>query len=199
MSAGEVVGLALTAGLVSGVVGAVLVAVITSQRHWDAQRHGRQIDAYAEWLAARLTLSRACESFVAAFRAIAAEPGDSAYFSLRTEEVRRARSQWCDAARQLDLAEAALLAWSTDRSIIERKVPSDRIGADALRQAINSDERDVDRLLQELRTADRLAIDYVRNATVDVDPQGRLSMWHEILAKAAAHIESIVKRWGARS
>ena len=197
MSAGEVVGLALTAGLVSGVVGAVLVAVITSQRHWDAQRHGRQIDAYAGWLAARLTLSRACESFVAAFRAIAAEPRDSAYFSLRTEEVRRARSQWCDAARQLDLA--ALLAWSTDRSIIERKVPSDRIGADALRQAINGDERDVDRLLKELRTADRLAIDYVRNATLDIDPQGRLSMWREILAKAAAHIESIVNRWGARS
>ena len=74
-----------------------------------------------------------------------------------------------------------------------------RIGADALRRAINGDEGDVHRLLQELRTADRLAIDHVRNATVDVDLHGRSPMWRKILVKTAARVESVVNRWGARS
>ena len=199
MSPGEVAGLALLAGLFGGVAGAVLVGVIISARRaWIAQRRKEQIDAYAGWLAARLTLSRACGLFVTAFRALAAEPRESVYFSLRMEEAQRARTQWCDAVRQLDLAEATLLAWAADPSVVQQCAPLDCIDAGALRQAINGTEGDADRLFQQLRRADRVAIDRARKATADIQARGSLRTWGAMLARTTAHLESIVSHWSAR-
>ena len=76
MSVAEVVGLLLTAGLLGGTVGAAVVVWSTTRRQRARQKRVDLRDAYARWLAGRMTLSRASASFVAAFRSMAAETRD---------------------------------------------------------------------------------------------------------------------------
>jgi hypothetical protein len=197
MSPGEVVGLALTAGLVGGVIGAVLVALVATRRESHIERRACQADAWAKWLAARLTLSRACGAFVVSFRVLAGESRDSSYFSLRMHEAQRSRGQWSDAMRQLDLAEAALMAEGLLHTRARGRFPADRIGPEALRRAIEGTELDVDRLHQALRESDRLAMEYVREATGS-DGRRAPQAWREVLSRTRAYLESIIDHWGAQ-
>jgi hypothetical protein len=197
MSLGEGIGLALTAGLIGGLVGAVLMAAITLRRNREGQRSQDTIAAYAEWLAARLALSRACGSFVAAFRSLAIEPRDGPNLALRTQEAQRARSQWCDAMRDLDLAEAALLAGGLRLPSDGKEHFSDRMNPDALRRAINGDFYEVNTLHQELRRSDRQAIEHIQRVAADLDPRGRSSVCRRILSRAEKRFESIISGWSA--
>jgi hypothetical protein len=190
MSTGEVIGLAVAAGLVGGLIGAIVIAVLQTRRQDRFGVKARRIDAYARWLAARLALSRASLSFVSAFRVLAAEPRDSTYFALRTEEAQRVRSQWCDAVREVDLAEATLIAWAEDPSLPLRLEQFDRVGVGALRRAVAGSDEDVDALVNRLHESDQRAAEFVGQAT------GHLlsdrPAWRRVLAAAAWHLDDLL-------
>ncbi|MEK7757675.1 MAG: hypothetical protein AAB385_10740, partial [Planctomycetota bacterium] len=154
MSWDEIVGLALTAALIGGAVGAVLAALVARSGVALAERRaglilaeplkGGSADAtqtYARWLAARLTFSRASASFVAAFRALAVERRDSPQFPLRLEEAQRARVSWSEASRDLDFAEAMLLTSVHDPAIDQRLGEFEHVSAEALRAVVAGDSK----------------------------------------------------------
>ena len=195
MSAGEVAGIAALAGLCGVVAGAAITVLVTSRALHGTERRGQRIDVYTRWLGARLTASRTSLSFVAAFRALAAERRDSIYFALRTNEAQRARACWCDAIQQLDLAEAALIAFGTTGPAHNPRDKFSRIGPGALRRAINGDEIDVDRLAQDLHRADRAAIDFVRHAVASGKIRGDKSRFNDMLATTSKRLKAIVDHW----
>ncbi len=196
MSSGEVIGLLATVVLLAGGAGAAATAAIAARRGLAADARMRRIDAYAQWLAAHKTLARASASFVAAFRALAAEHRDAVYFSLRRDEAQRARAAWCDAMRELDRAEASLVAWSTDPSIHEQLARFQRTRPEALRAAIDGNQSDADRLSQELHGANELAVKVVLQATTKA--RGKRSAAAELLARVMAHAETIVQQWSKK-
>jgi hypothetical protein len=193
MSWDETVGLMLSVALLSGVVGAALAAGFVRRREGREADHARAVEAYARWLAARLTLSRASLSFVAAFRALAAERRESTFFPLRTEEAQRARALWCETSRDLDLAEATLLTTISDSGFPAQIGALERVSAEVLRAAINGDPAAFDGLVQQLRAADQRAVEFARNATVNARRCGW--SWRERLRLLARPIQSVVDRW----
>lgn len=195
MSVGEIIGLALTAGLLGGLAGAALVGVML-RRHRDArEQRRRRVEASARWLAARMNLSRTSVSFVAAFKALAAARPESIYFPLRMEEAQRVRAQWSEAARELDLAGASLRVW-LDSSGERRQLSGfARIGADRLRVAIDGDEHEVDELLQALNLADRAAIEFVEHMVETFDKAGRGALFVDLLTRTATQVGGVVDGW----
>ena len=196
MSLGEIVGLMLSVALLSGVVGAALAAALMRKREACEADHARAAEACVRWLAARLTLSRASVSFIAAFRALAAERRDSAYFPLRVEEAQRSRALWSEASGDLDLAEATLIAGIHDPATQQRLAGFDRVAAEALRSAVHGDQAAAEALVQQLRTADHRAIDFVRSVTTSAR-QGRCR-WGQRLAQLIKPIQSLADRWSRR-
>ena len=196
MSWDETIGLMLSVALLSGVVGAALAAGFVRRREAREADRAREADAYVRWLAARLTLSRASVSFVAAFRALAAERRESAYFSLRSEEAQRARAFLCEAASALDLAEATLITTISDPNLQTQIASFERCTAEALRTAINGDQATVDALVQQLRAADQRAVELVRATTASI--RRNTSSWCERLGLLARPIQSVVDRWSRR-
>lgn len=196
MSTGELIGLLATVVLLAVVAGAAATAVVAARRGGAADARMRRIDVYAQWLAAHKTLARASTSFVAAFRALAAEHRDALYFSLRRDEAQRARAAWCDAMRELDRAEAALVAWVADPSIHKQLALFQRVRPEALRGAIDGDQADVDRLSHELYGANELAAKFVQQAIGQA--RGGQSATRRLLARAAKHAETIVHQWSKK-
>ena len=198
MSVGEVVGLAITAALAGGAVSAALVLAFTLRLHHLRERESQRADAFSRWLAARITLSRSSVSLVAAFRSLAAARPDSTYFSLRAEEVQRTRASWSDAMRELDLAEALLRIRVRTPAVREQLIRLDRIGADALRVAIDGDEQEVDRLMQMLRAADRAAIELVESVTAGFDGPPRQTVLKPLLRRPLDWLATVVEQWSER-
>ncbi|MHC4697622.1 MAG: hypothetical protein ACYTFA_12860 [Planctomycetota bacterium] len=196
MSSGEVAVIAVLGGLCGVLVGAATAALVISQRRQSVAQRTRLIEAYTGWLAVRMTAGRASLSFVAAFRALAAERSDSIYFPLRTDEAQRARAYWCDAMQKLDLAEAALIVLHADDSGRDPCRQFFRVRPDALRRVINGDEADVDRLAQDLHAADRVAVDYVRNAVADAKRRPANAGIQGLFVKTFRQVRAIVDRWG---
>jgi hypothetical protein len=195
MSIGEVVGLTLTVAVFGAAAGAAVAAAIIAWSRRGTSRRMRYDDAFAQWLAAWMNLSRTSVSLVAAFRALAAEGHDSEYFSLRQDEAQRARAAWCDAMRELDRAEAGLVARSASpiRADLARFV---RVSPAALRAAINGDQQDVDALVKQLgRTTTRVA-EFVE-ATAIGEHSVRPPM-NEFLTRAGSRVQAIVRSWSER-
>lgn len=196
MSAGELLGLLMTVGLLAAAIGAILTAAGGLRRSRRTDLRARRLDVYSEWLAARLILTRASRSFVAAFRSLAAERRDSSNLSLRRDEAQRTRTAWCEARNGLDRAEAMLLVWSDDPSISERLTGVAPVSPDMLRTGINGAPADFESLTRRLREADEQAIRLVRSATTVADaPPGPV---REMLTRAAAYVQSIVEHWSKR-
>jgi len=193
MSWDEIVGLALTAALIGGAVGAALAALVARSGAALAERQERITQTYARWLAARLTFSRASASFVAAFRTLAAERRDSPQFLLRIEEARQARVSWSEASRDLDFAEAMLLTSVHDPAIDQQLGGFEHVSAEALRAVVAGESKGVEKWLQELHDADRRALDFVRAATANT--HGNQSIWCKRLARLTTPIRTIVDRW----
>jgi len=193
MSWDEIVGLTLAAALVGGAVGAAFGVLVARSCTTIAQRRERTTQAYARWLAARMTLSRASASFVAAFRALAAERRDSPQFPLRMEEAQRARVSWSEASRDLDFAEAMLLTSVRDPVIDQRLGEFEHVSAEALRTVVEGDSKGVEKWLQELHAADQPALHFVRGATANT--HGNQSIWCKRWAHLTTPIRSIVDRW----
>lgn len=193
----EIIALASAAGLVAGMLGAVPVALAISRAERSARERDRLIDAFTSWLAARMTLTRTSSSVVAAFRALAGEPRDSPYLSLRSEETQRARAQWCDAMRLLDQAEAELIVCNPNGSSRDDLTRFPRVSAEALRRAINGNEADAERLVRKLRSSDQQAIDFVQDTTARVLAL-RSHPWQRLMT-TARRLESIVEQWSRRT
>lgn len=192
MSWDEIVGLTLMAALIGGVVGAAIALVARSGAAL-AERLEHTTRTYARWLAARLTFSRASASFVAAFRALAAERRDSPRFPLRMEEALRARVSWSEASRDLDYAEAMLLTSVRSPAIDRGLGEFERVSAEVLRDVVAGDSKGVEKWLQELHAADQRALDFVRGATANT--HGNQPIWRKRLARLTTPIRSIVDRW----
>ena len=196
MSAGELLGLLVTAGLLAAAIGAVLTAAGALRRNRITDLRARRLDVYAEWLAARLILTRGSRSFVAAFRSLAAERPDSSNLTLRRDEAQRARAAWCEARNALDRAEAMLVVWSDDPSISEKLAGVTPVSPDMLRTAINGPPEDFESLTRRLHEADEEAIRLVRSATTVADAPPRPV--REMLTRAANYVQSIVEHWSKR-
>jgi len=180
-------------------MGSTLCIICWSLYSGGALRRKAVIDAYAGWLAARLTLSRTTLSFVASFRALGAEPRDSAYYALRTNEAQRARQDWCDGMQALDRAEAEIIAWSKDADICTRLAQFVRNSSDLIRRAIDPDSDGITGLIDHFRKTDRDAIRFVR-ARVKVSPFGRIkSFLRTFVGRSGEAVGKIVERWSRPS
>jgi uncharacterized membrane protein YedE/YeeE len=166
MSVGEWIGFALTVALLAGAAGVGMGARLGQKRSAGMRHRRRVADACAYWLAARWTLSRTSMSFVAAFRALGAEPRDAPNYELREQEAQRARGHWCEAMGEFDRREAALVIFALSEGIPYS--PSDRVDAEELRAAIQGDARGVAALRIRLQAADRDAMERTRQILADV-------------------------------
>jgi len=193
MSWDEIIGLTITAALIGGAVGAALAALAWRCGVALVERREHTRQAFARWLAARLTFSRASASFVAAFRTLAAERRDSPQFRLRMEEAQRARVSWSEALRGLDLAKAMLLTSVHDPAIDRRLGEYEPDLGESLRDAVAGDSKGVEKWLYELRAADQRALDFVRGATAST--QGKQSIRCKRWAHLTTPIRNIVDRW----
>ncbi|MCH8966844.1 MAG: hypothetical protein IID43_04135 [Planctomycetes bacterium] len=194
MSPGEIAGLAATVALATGIAGAAVTLSLMRCRDRAQRNRERLIDAYAGWLAARLTFSRVCASFVTAIRASLNGPGGANHL-LERDEVQRARQHRYEAMRELELAEAMLLAWCPDDAICDKVVRLRGTDAHAMRAAINGDDRNVDQFFLTLCDRDRQAIDLVRSATSKLHWRASPSVFRDILARVVAKLQSIVDHW----
>ncbi len=197
MPAWEVIALAAAAGLGAGMLGAVPIALAITRAQRTACARDRLIDAYARWLAARMTVTRTSTSVVEAFRALGAERRDSPYVTLRHEETQRARAQWCDAMGLLDQAEAELMICNLNGTARADLARFPRVRAEALRRAINGNEADAERLVGGLRSSDQQALDFVQ-ATIAGVLGGRSHPWGLLMA-TAHRLDSILGQWSQRA
>jgi hypothetical protein len=189
------IGLLLTVALFAAVGSAVVTAVAGRRAGRVADQRARRMDAYAQWLAACMGLNRSSASFVAAFRALAAEDRDSKYFALRQEEAQRARTDWCSAQGELERAEAALVVWSEDPSVRERLACGAPVAPEELQSAINGGQGDLDAFMQRLRSADARAAEIARRAT---RTHTRRDPLRELSERLAVFVATIVEQWGRR-
>ncbi len=193
MSVSEIIGLAMAAGLLGAVCGAVAVTVIAERGRRFAEARDRRAHAYVRWLAARLALSRACVALVASLRALANEHPDSHYFDLRKDESRRARNQWYEAMHELDLTQATLVVTTGDPSVRRQLNRLGRIDADLIRRAVQENDPQWESLLEQLRFGDRQAVHFVETATTSERPVGpRAENW---LTRAVQLGGSILRHW----
>jgi len=185
MSAAEIVGLALTMGLLGGLLGAGVIGAVRAWR-WDAgSRRERQLDAHAHWLACQLRLNRAAGSFVAAFRCLALEPPHSPYFSLRLQEAQRVREEWCAAVQALDQAEADLLVRADRAGLRERMARIERVTVRSLRQAIEEGEHRAEDLALQLRTNEEQVVALVKEAAAR---RRRPGPWSQLAVRIAERL-----------
>lgn len=193
MSIGEVVGLLLTATTLAAVTGACFYNLAAQRRRRVDESWIRRRDDRAHWLGAQRTLCRASLSFVAAFRALAKEPRESRYFTLRLAEAQRARQSWCAAMSELDRAEAGLLTWSDDPDV--RKLIDDvgRVTPAALRLAINGDDGGVRELREALENRVEKAHGWVQSAMRDTRPER--TRIGETIERCTGYVRTIMDRW----
>lgn len=163
MSAGELIGLIVTIGLLCTLITATVILVLSIRQHPQPAKHDSSTEAYERWLAARLSLSRASMSFVMAFRSLAAESKESPHYSLRMQEAQRARSHWVATRSELDHAIAAIIVRSKDPTIPDQLNKLDTLDAVLLRGTINGIPKEVQQFRDRLCTIDRDSIRWVQS------------------------------------
>lgn len=189
----ELVGLVISVAFAGLAIGVAVTLLIAVRKDRSAELHIRRTDAYAQWLAAWTTLTRASRSFVAAFRALAAEDQDSKYYALRQDEAQRSRSAWYEATRDLDRAEAALVAWSPDPEIRTKLADFEIIPAETLRTAVNGGTKEMEKLVQRLQSLDERAAEFVRASTGGASRTPSLAL--EQLRRVIRFASSIMDNW----
>lgn len=193
MSIGEVVGLLLTATVLAAVTGACFYQLTARRRRRADESWIRRRDAYAHWLGIHMALSNASLSFVAAFRALAKEPGESRYFTLRLQEAQRARQAWCTAMSEMDRVEAMLVVWSDDADVRKKIGELGRVTPVALRRAIHGDEGGVSELRALLEHRVEQAHGWVQSAMRDTRCQR--TRFSEAIERCTRYVRMIMDRW----
>lgn len=197
MAEGQTISIVILAGVLGGMVGAVLTALYCTFGSRVLEVRAARRDAIARWLGARITLGRASVSFVAAFRSLATERPESRYVGLRQEESQRVRTQWCRAAESLDLAEATLRVWLRSPEFQGRLDGFERTSVESLRAAIDGDEVAVDRLVQAVLDAEREAIALAEAITAAGEPSRFAVAFRKTIDRVTKHVESIVDGWSS--
>ena len=197
MAEGQTIGIVISAGVLVGMIGAVLTALYCTFRSRAGEVRAARRDAIAGWLGARMTLGRASVSFVAAFRSLAAERPQSRYTGLRQEESQRARAQWCRAAESLDLAEARLRVWLRSPEFQERLDGFERTSVESLRAAIDGDEVAVDQVVQAVLNAEREAIALAEAITVAGEPSRFAVAFRKTIDQVKERVDAIVDGWSS--
>ncbi len=189
MSQAELAGLMLTVALFAAAIGAAFGVVLARQRSARADGCRSLREAYSRWLAARWALNRASVSFVAAFRALAAERPDSPNHALREQEAQRVRARWCQAMDELDNAEAAICVLENDRPAAGMPRPD----ADELRVVIHGDAAAFESFRERLRREDSLAEEHVRAMLM---AQARGPSWFRLAVRGVtSFLQRIVDQW----
>lgn len=198
MAEGQDISSVILAGVVGGMIGAVLTALYCTFRSRVLDVREARRDAIARWLGARITLGRASVSFVSAFRSLAAERLESRYHGLRMEESQRVRAQWCRAAESLDLAEAALRVRLRSEESAARLNGFERTSVESLRGAIDGDELTVDRFVQAVLDAEREAIGLAGAITAESEPSRFGAAFRTIIGQVTAQVEGIADGWASK-
>ncbi|MCH8147724.1 MAG: hypothetical protein IH987_06965 [Planctomycetes bacterium] len=198
MAEGQTISSVILAGVLGGMIGAVLTALYCTFRSRVLDVRDARRDAIARWLGARITLGRASVSFVAAFRSLAAERQESGYHGLRMEESQRVRAQWCRAAESLDLAEAALRVRLRSEEFAARLDGFERTSVESLRQAIDGDDVTVDRFVQAVLDAEREAIGLAGAMTAEGEPSRFGAAFRTIIGQVTAQVEGIADGWASK-
>jgi len=194
MQPAEIAGLVISVAFAGLAIGVAVTLLIVVRKDRNAELHIRRTDACGQWLAARTILTRASISFVAAFRAMAAESEDSKYYGLRQDEAQRVRSDWCEAMREVDRCEAALVAWSLDPNIRSKLDRFERVSADALRSAVDGSEVELAEFKKRLHHLDNRAVEFVRASAGDAR---REPSWPaQQVLRGVRFASTIVDNWG---
>ena len=198
MSVGEVVGLVITVGLLGVIAGGMLTALLAVRSSRLDTIRQRRAAALSHWLAARLTLSRCANSFIAAFRALAFEPRGSSLRALRLDEAQRARARLFAALRDLDRAEADLITRVPDPAIHLQLDSFKRLTPEELRAAIDGDSKNVATLVGKFRRDDQRAIAFVRFTAARIGTGNGQSPLRDLVDRLAVLARSTLDQWGRR-
>jgi len=193
MSTSETVGLCLTVTLLAGIVGMLAGVLWARGSLANAKCAGRHADVLARWLAAQMTLSRAAASFVASFRALAAEPPDGPFFSLREQEAQRARAGWSEAMREWDQAAAAMFVVFGDAAFVRPSAERSPPSVHELRQAIDGNRSEVDAFQRRLHESDERAIEWARQRRDGMARPCR--PWVRHIGGAVRAIQNVTDQW----
>lgn len=192
MSAGEVIGLALTAALVGGACGALLAA----RRH-AAARHTaleeRLIDATVRWLDTHAELSRTTIALVKAVRTLTTEPRNSAIFAERHDAVRKAQRRRRKARGAHSLAEAAMILWNHNPVHAEAVIEAFPGDEEIRRIALRGTQEEVNALFRRISEADRRAVEGVRRDRLASARAPRL--WRSFACWAEGMVSRVVRSW----
>lgn len=200
MSVGELIGLVVTISLLCAAITTAIILILTIRQDQPVNQHDPINKALEQWLASRLTLSRASLSFVMAFRSLASNSKDSPHYPLRIQEAQRVRGQWCDAMRELDRARASLIVHHHDPTIDDQLKDFDKIGAAELRRAINGNPEIVQQLRNQLDQLDRDSIQWVRSLVQPSAAQNfsgsmnRPAICNHLL-QSIRYLRSIINHW----
>ena len=189
ISTGEMFGLAMVVGVMTGVVAALLVPRLVELFRRRVDRYERQVAALECWLAARLTLSRTSKEFVQAFRQLEPQaPG--AQPSEGIPRADQARAAWLSAQRRWEKATAGLLVWCDDAHVGASLRHFERPDALAIRAALAKGQAEVTRLFAELDGLDRLAVETVQQFLHERPP-----WWWLRLSQGVGFVRRITYRW----
>lgn len=189
MSAGELIGIIITAILLGGAITAAITVTLAIKQGRAESLRPNQNDVNERWLAARFTLSRVSISFVMAFRSLAKETKESPYHSLRTQEAQRTRDQWSQAKTEYERALAAVIVQSRNPDIATTLQKMDTIDASELQNAINESPLTVQKLRDRLDQQDRYAIRWVQQ--INSPTQSPM----DILLKPVRYLQNIIQHW----
>lgn len=189
MSAGELIGLIITVGLLCGAITAFVIVILTVKQSHSGSPRPELLDACERWLGAKFTLSRVSLSFVMAFRSLAKESKESPYHSLRTQEAQRTREQWSQAKTKYERTLAAVIVRSRDPNIAATFKSMDIVNAGDLRQAINGSPVAVQRLRHHLNQQEQNAIRWVQQIN------GYSKSPFDQLLRPLRFLQNIVKHW----
>ncbi len=189
ISAGEMLGLAMVVGVITGVAVGLLVPYSVERFRRRLDRYERQVAAQECWLAARLTLSRTAKDYVDAFRSI--EPRAEANpLSATARRADQARTAWLSAQRQWEEATAGLVVWSDDAHLGASLRHFEQPDALTIRAAIGKGQGEVTRLHAQLDALDRLALQ-VGQRFMHETP----AWWWRKLSQGAGFVRRITHRW----
>lgn len=193
MSEAEIVGLVLTAALLSATAGIGLALVLHARVSSASSRRVRQMDAHADWLAARLSLTRISLDYVHALRALKASVRAAGAVALRRDEAHHARTAFHESTVRLDRAVSGLVVWSDEPDVFDRVRELERLSSEGLRAAIDGDDHGVEDFIRQVQEVDRQAVELVSRSTART-PRSRFKADHGV-ARLAAFLSSIVDHW----
>lgn len=193
----EIIGIAVSAGLLAGAAAAWLVVTVAVRRERARRARERLLDALGAWLAARLNLSRSAKSLLTAVRSLSPRGEASAQTVVRVEELTRARAHWHNAVDHMRSAECAILSRCDDPDVHVRLRSLGGVDVARLRGALNGGDREADRFLGTLKAIDERAYEIVMRETTRAGPSREVSQVWRRARELVELFRSIAAHWAS--